>query len=471
MGLKIRRSRALCNLVLALSSYDWCGSVTDLSVSPLFHYQYSIITKAVSDLSRSDADFKSVQKQIQSHCVSQFGGLGRSCPVLLQTDSSPFVKAHSPTLPDRGYVAIPNVVIRGNKPIDIGYDVSFINFSDPQSQWSLPLSIERVGLEETASDRALSQLKQLLSHPELGLSEHLCVNTVDSKYGNAAFLADAFGHDNLVHLTRFRSGMKVWLFAPKKGTQGAPQIYGEQFYLHSQTQHKTYKKHPQTGQPYQVHQRSIFEHPSDHDDQIKAYTRAGRELQVQIWRWNNLLMRSKKGKNMKDKPLDLLAIRVLDAKTQKRVFEKDIFVAIHGKRKDEISTQNGYLYYRKRYDIEPALRFGKQRLFLDKFQTPDIEHFDNWFFVYQLAVWLLFYARDEVCFIPRKWRKYLSENKDSEKPLSIAQTRHAAQNLFLTFDQTPFLPLKSKKGRPRRKGEIQTPRKHYKPQRKKRKTG
>ena len=45
--------------------------------------------------------------------------------------------------------------------------------------------------------------------------------------------------------------------------------------------------------------------------------------------------------------------------------------------------------------------------------------------------------------------------------MSIAQARHAAQDLFLTFDQIPFIPLKSKKGRPRQQGETQIQRTRY----------
>lgn len=453
-----------------MSSYEGALSVTELSLSPLFHYQYSILTKIVSELSETAEEFRGVQGLLQHHCLSGYWDECDGSPVIFQTDTSPFGKAHSPTLQDRGYIAVPNQVIRGNKPLDIGYEVSFVNLSDRSSNWSLPLNIERVRLDETASERALSQLGQLLNDADLGFSDRFCINTLDSKYGNAAFLSDAFGHENLVNIARFRASQKVWKPDPKQDTGGAPQVYGEKYYLNSLSRWKTYSSHPQTKQPYEVYQQSIFDCPADHHCEVQATTRKGRELTVKIWRWNDFLIRSKDGKNMKDKPFDLLAIKVLDAKTQERVFEKDTFLGIHGKGKSKIKTQEGYTIYRKRYDIEPALRFGKQKLFLNKLQTPDIQHFDNFFFIYQLAVWLLFYSRDEVCFIPRKWRKYLPENKfqgtDKNKILSIAQTRHAAQALFLTFDQTPFIPIKSKKGRPRTKGQIQPKRNRYKPRKK-----
>jgi hypothetical protein len=48
--------------------------------------------------------------------------------------------------------------------------------------------------------------------------------------------------------------------------------------------------------------------------------------------------KSKEGASMKDKPFDVLRIQVLDAQTQKPVFERPMFIAVSGKRKNEITT-------------------------------------------------------------------------------------------------------------------------------------
>lgn len=185
-----------------------------------------------------------------------------SSRLLLQTDTTPIIKANSPTLPNRTYVAIPNVKVKGNKPIDIGYEASFINLSIPESKWSLPLAIGRVDSDETSSQKALCQLESLLGQSELGLSEYLCLNTLDSKYGNAAYLAPAFVYDSLVSITRFRSGMKVWTKAKPCNDKGAPKVFGEKYYLNLVSGYKTYK-HPKTKLPHEVYQRSIFELPTD----------------------------------------------------------------------------------------------------------------------------------------------------------------------------------------------------------------
>lgn len=43
---------------------------------------------------------------------------------VLQSDMTPLVKAYSPTLAERGYIAVPNNPIRSNQPINIGYKYS-----------------------------------------------------------------------------------------------------------------------------------------------------------------------------------------------------------------------------------------------------------------------------------------------------------------------------------------------------------
>ncbi len=207
---------------------------------------------------------------------------------LFQTDTTPVCKPHSPTLKERSYVAVPNNVIPGNKPLGVGYELSFVNIGEPESSWSLPLSIKRVGIHQTASECALEQLSVLFSHPELLFADQTVVNTLDSKYGNAHYLAPAHQHDQLVNVVRLRSGMKVWKQNVRTDTGGVPGIYGEKYYLHPESQHKSYK-HPKTKECYQVFQQSIFELPADETLRFCTRTSKGRKLLVELWRWNNLM--------------------------------------------------------------------------------------------------------------------------------------------------------------------------------------
>lgn len=459
MTSNIRRRCATSNLIMALASYEAAKSPTELSESPLYHYHYSNISKVVEHLSFDEEEYKAVQRYIQSHCFSYYAQSDGH--VVLQTDTTPVVKAHSPTLEDRTYIPIPNTVIKGNKPLSIGYEVSCINLS-ADNKWSLPMSVERVASNETATQKALSQLEDLLSHPELNLSGQLCVNVLDSKYGNAVYLSPAFEHDNLVSAVRLKSGMKVYKQDIRTNTGGANGIYGQKYYLIEQSDTKSYDKHPKTGLPYEVERDAILSLPADEKIRLEGSTKKGKAVYIFIRRWKDIMLRSSNGHNMKDKPFDLINVQVREKQTGKPVFKRPMFVALSGKRKEELTTTDAYKDYRKRYDIETYFRFAKQQLMFEKFQTPLKRHFENWMLIQQLTAWLLYAASHETDFNAKEWRKYLPENKIKQgQRLSIAQTRHSTESLFLTFDPEPFKPIKSKKGKPRQKGETQSQRTQY----------
>ena len=450
--------KAAVNLLLALCSDRDARSVVGLSESPLFHYQYSSITDGLSRMARCpDPQLRAARLLAHQLGFLEAGASFGRDHVLLQSDATPCPKAHSPTLLERGYVYQPNA-LAGQQPVNVGYDLSYLNLGEPASGWSLPLSMERVGIDQTATACLLAQLEAVLATPSLA-GESLIVNTLDSKYGNAAYLAPSYAHASLLNVARLRQGQKIYLSAPL----GSGQIYGECHYLIPQSRVKSYARHPKTGQPYEVAQRSIFEHPADERLTLQRFTAAGRELRVELWRWHDLRLRTKNGHNMKDKPLDLLAVQVFDAQTGARLFSQGLYLAISGQRRRHLSTEAAYDDYRHRYDIEPYFRFAKQRLHLTHYQTPDRDHLDQWLLIQQLATWLLFLASTEVSNAPHKWQQYLPTEKQApqQSRLTIAQTHRAAQAHFLTFDPTSFYPQKSKRGKPRQKGETQTPRKRY----------
>lgn len=81
---------------------------------------------------------------------------------------------------------------------------------------------------------------------------------------------------------------------------------------------------------------------------------------------------------MKDKPFDLISIELLDAATALPIFKKKMWLGVWGVRRKELTGEEIYTAYRNWYDIEHFFRFGKQKLLLDKYQTPDEEHLQNW---------------------------------------------------------------------------------------------
>ena len=471
--------KAFTNTVLSLSSYESGGSVTELSESPLFHHQYSSLRDGIAGIGEDESSQSAAMLRVRELGLNQLSLSGRN-RVLLQTDASSVLKAHSSCLADRQYVKINNNVIRKNQPISVGYPISLVNISPGVGKWSIPLDIRRIPSVQSATQCAVEQIGELLQTPPL--SELLVINTLDSGYGNATYMSEVYEHENLVNLVRFRHGKKVWLPAQDacqlsqdsqegaKKKQGAPSVYGQQFYLIEQSDIKTYKR---KGITYEVARSSIFGNLAQEHIELEGTTSKGRELSIQVWRWNDLLIRTKDGHDMKDKPFDLIASQVRDKNTGDLVFNKTMFTAIHGQKKAQISTKEAFEGYRKRYDIEPAIKFAKQKLLLDKYQTPKQQHFDNWLVVVVMAFWVLFTAKDEVNYTPKKWRTYkekhiaansqptAKQEQEQTVCLTPSQVRQAAQDFFLTFESTPFLPKTTNKGKGREKSTKITPRARY----------
>lgn len=447
---------------MALASYQEARSPVELSLSPVYQYQFSSISKAIDRLCLDAENRASLQRDLQRLCMNYFDHSSADY-YLLQTDTTPMCKAHSPTLPKRTFVAVPNNVVPGNRPLSIGYETSCINLCDSQSNWSLPLALDRVALEETASECALGQLAELLSHPDLPWEDKLVINTCDSKYGNAEFLSRAYQHPQVVNVFRLRAGMRIW--DPYEGPQrkGRSRVYGEKYYLNRESCHKSYRNR-HTGEMPEVFQRSLFERPADEHTKISSQTSKGRHITIELWRFNNMMMRSKTDYNMKDKLLDIVAVEVRDSDTGNLIFGREMYIGLCGQRKEEIAMPQAHRCYRQRFGIEHYLRFAKQQLLMQRYQTPDIEHLDNWLLIQQIVPWLLYAASDETTRCVRKWEKYLPENKIAPTTgrLSMPQTRRGLQNLFLTLDLTPFKPLKSIKGKGRLPGTTFEPRKRYK---------
>ncbi len=120
LGLNIGKARANCNLIMALASYRHAKSVVGLSLSPVYHYQYSSISDGLNALVADESDRAAVQEEVLrlvlDYRPSYQSGSGA---LVLQQDTTPCPRAHSPCLPDRGFIHVANRAVAGNKPLDI----------------------------------------------------------------------------------------------------------------------------------------------------------------------------------------------------------------------------------------------------------------------------------------------------------------------------------------------------------------
>jgi hypothetical protein len=81
-----------------------------------------------------------------------------------------------------------------------------------------------------------------------------------------------------------------------------------------------------------------------------------------------------------------------------------------GQHRHQLSCLDIYQAYRQRFDLEHLLRFGKQRLLMGTFQTPEAEHEENWIQLTLLAYIQLWLAKGLAQHLPRPWERYLEQN-------------------------------------------------------------
>ena len=90
-----------------------------------------------------------------------------------------------------------------------------------------------------------------------------------------------------------------------------------------------------------------------------------------------MLMRGTSNYQMNNHPFTLLQITIEDLLGN--VINKPMWLIVIGSRRDELSLTDCYDSYRQRYDQEHFFRFGKQKLLMTAYSTPDVKHEENWF--------------------------------------------------------------------------------------------
>jgi len=468
LRLKVGKSKALANLVMGLASQQAARSVTAISLSRCYHYQYSSIADAINALHEAEPYPEEEKQQAHLELEQKLLSLKSSyLPkpfekfYLLNTDSSSLIRPHSPTLPERTHVYVANNRVKGNRPVDIGYSISVVGLAArrplyglAEPAWNLPLSIRRLGIGSQGHTFAARQVKDLMDNKELPFGGHLVVNASDRYYGSPEYIAPLYGQPDLVNVIRLTNNRAVWKAlsvqereqrrADNSDRRGANAVYGAKYKLSAAEQ---------------------WGLPPDQETTFGVALSNGRRVLAEVQAWDNMMVRTKRGMNMKDKPFRLVSVRLLDAQTNQPIFKRRMWLGVWGQRAGELTLEEIYWSYRQRFDIEHFLRFGKQNLLMDSFQTPDVEHLDNWMEIVSLAYWLLWAAKDEAEAKVHKWQQYDKRHKKRVEhglPVSPSEVQRQMEFIILSFEQGPFLPKLQIKSQGRKEGDTQDKRERHK---------
>ncbi len=159
-------------------------------------------------------------------------------------------------------------------------------------------------------------------------------------------------------------------------------------------------------------------------------------------------------------PFRIIRVTITD-ENNNQVYKRPMWLMVSGKRKQELSLVQIWQSYKRRYDIEHFFKFGKTRLLMDKFQTPETTHEESWWQLSTLAYAQLYMARTLANNLPNPWEKYLPEMRNNETVKSARQVQKSFRNITAEIGTPASAPKPRGKPLGRAKGMIQTRRMRY----------
>ena len=399
----------------------------EVSLEPTFERQYGSLHDAVDNFFTASSPQRAATQRHQeamerTALITEFLPAPSQRPFwLFGIDTTPALRPFAAKLSDRGVVYHPNPA-PGNRPIGVGHTYSVLAWLPErkagEAPWVVPLSCERVPTSTTDQAVAAGQVAGLLDNAQLPFADALTVEVVDSAYSRARYLHAVGGYPNHIVVARLAGNRTLYRIAPEDGPsrRGHPRWHGTPFTLDDE---RTW------GAPVETLQ-------------WEWQTSRGRPLRIVLQRWNDLLMNGKRDVPMHTHPFDVIRGRVFDDEGH-LVFKRSLWLMVMGEHRREIGVRPCYEAYRQRFDLEHFFRFGKNHLLMDRYQTAEIEHEENWWELACLAYILLWLAAPLAAAVPRPWERFLPtlNNRPIPGPAQVQRDFGRIIRQFGTPAQSP----------------------------------
>ena len=390
---------ARMNLIDAMCSMEGAKSVVEYSLAECYERSHTTINYAIGTM-------KLGEKWLANRLVPYLPKPSKELPFwLLMVDVTPAPRPYARTLEDRGMVYQPEVV-KGKLPVTIGHQYSTVTLGLEKeegmtSSWGLPLMNKRVETSANTEEVGREQIDLLMSDDKLPFAKDLTVEVADSSYSKPEYLHPHRKHKNLVSIVRVAGNRSLYHKhelseeekAIKKNKPGKTKVYGEKFSLLL----------PDTlGEP---------------DDSYTYWetSRRGKLYRYEVKAWKNKLMSGKRlpeTLDMSQHPFTLVQIICYDEEGN-RACKNPLWLIVVGGRRGELTLKQIVQAYAARFDIEHFFRFGKQKLLMASFQTPIVEHEENWWQLCHIAYAQLWMARHVAHSTPRPWERNLPDVKQN----------------------------------------------------------
>ena len=260
-------------------------------------------------------------------------------------------------------------VVKGKLPVTIGHEYSTVAVGLEEEagltpSWVVPLLSRRV---KSADDKEMigsKQIDSLLYDSRFPFGRNLSVEVGDTSYSKPAYLHSHRKFPNLVTIARLRSNRTLYhQYVPAaeerpNANRGHPTWYGAKFSLSD----------PESWAP------------PDETQTLWETSRRGKGYRVEMQAWHNMLMPGQYKPQrlpMNEYPFTLVQVVRYDQEGNPAC-KRPLWLLVMGERRHELTLLHIYQSYGCRFNLEHFFRFGKQKLCLASFQTPDVNREESW---------------------------------------------------------------------------------------------
>lgn len=384
------RADTVMELLDAICSTPDAKSVVEYSLSPAFRRSYSSLYKAIDGANPP-------QKWLAEQVIPYLPRPKQWPFWLLMVDVTPNPRPYAHTLADRGMVYQPEVV-KGKLPVTIGHEYSTVAVGLEEEagltpSWVVPLLSRRVQSSDDKEMVGAEQIDLLMEESRFPFGRDLTVEVGDTSYSKPAYLHRHRKFPNLVTIARLRSNRTLYhQYQPTEEEAASPGVghptwYGEKFFLPD----------PESWTP------------PDETQTLWESSRRGKRYRIEIQAWHNMLMPGKRKPQslpMHEHPFTLVQIVRYD-KAGNQACKHPLWLLVMGEKRHELTLLHIYQSYGCRFNLEHFFRFGKQKLCLATFQTPDVEREESWWQLVHIAYAQLWMARHLAEALPRPWERNL----------------------------------------------------------------
>ena len=298
-----------------------------------------------------------------------------------------------------------NVRSKNNRFSEPGYEYSVL-CNLKEKSWAIPTSITRVSSQE---NKYAIGVQQVIDAHSCGDVDSMTISIADAAYSNTGYLEPLYKQDNIINITRDRKNRAVYtMFTGEQKPKGRNRHYGDKINL---------SEHKDKLTPDNVVR---FNHTS----------KKGKETEVVISEYHNLLVKGRKKQSMKNNPVNYVKVEVYDLEGS-RVYKNDLWLCVSGKKRHLLKAQEVYDYYKSRFDIEHFFKFAKSKMRFDKLQTTNPKIDEDYCMFVMLSYNHLYHLKDYAGVATRYdwYSRKLEDPTPSTTYRSLSEIKHSFHDI------------------------------------------